>query len=103
MNFSATGGPGMRFWVIDHIGDFQQVYGKFVLFQGFSIFNHEGNPNWGAQGANTSSVGHAFVRVNADLNPNFSTGACFASESGPPGTTNVNDNSVLFTLVVIGR
>jgi hypothetical protein len=98
-------------WTIDHTGDFQQVYRKFVVFQGFSIWNQQGNTNpngvidWQGSGDHTNGVGHAFVRLadNNDVDVDTTTGFNFANETGAPGTTGAGDNSILFTLVIIGR
>lgn len=89
-------------WTINHAGDFQQVYRKFVVFQGFSIWPHDNNINWWSTGGG-NAVGHAFVRLedNNDLNVNSTSGYCFVNEVGPGAV--FDDNAVLFTLVIIGR
>jgi hypothetical protein len=89
-------------WTIDHAGDFQQVYRKFVVFQGFSIQPLEGNVDWWSEGGVTA-VGHAFVRLddNNDLDVNSTSGFCFVHETGVGA--DVTDNCTLFSLVIIGR
>lgn len=94
-------GPGPPLWTIDHTGEFQEVFRKFVVFQGFSIWP-QSNTDWWSTGA-ANAVGHSFVRLrdNDDMNVNTTAGYCFVNEVGPLG--DASDNNTLFTLVVIGR
>ena len=91
-----------RTWSIDYTNVFEQVYAVFAVFQGFSIFNNDNNLNFNAKGHEQGDVfipQHAFVRVDFfDLNS--ANGVCYCSESD---STKQTDNSILFTVVVMGK
>lgn len=81
---------------------FVQVFSAFVVFNGFSLFNNNGNVNfnsWGyAQGVGCIPQ-HAFATV-VSYGTSGATVKTFCSESDPNAS---GDNTVLATLVVIGR
>jgi hypothetical protein len=91
-------------WTTNHAGVFAEVYTAFAVWNGFSLWqqldaNWEQAGRWSA-GADVNAIPqHAFVRVTqSDLNS--TSGVGFVSESLP---SNSPDNSVLFTVIVLGR
>jgi hypothetical protein len=91
-----------RPWSVDYTNQFEQVYSVFAVFQGFSVFNNENNLNFDAQGHVQGGAfipQHAFVRVDF-FDVNGANGVCYCSESD---NTVQSDNSILFTVVVMGR
>lgn len=81
---------------------FVQVFSAFVVFNGFSLFNNNGNVNfnnWGAAQGVGCIPQHAFATV-VSYGTSGATVKTFCSESDPNAS---GDNTVLATLVVIGR
>jgi hypothetical protein len=98
---SMNGATTPRSWTANY-NAFQEVYAAYVVMQGFSIWNNDGNPSFSNSGNDQSTAAipqHVFVRIIAS-DKTQTTGECFCSESLKGNET---DNTVLFTLVVIGR
>ncbi len=83
-------------------GEFTQVDTAFAVLQGFSLFDNDGNVMFNNLG-HVESTGaipqHVVVRVTGASTANVS-GVCHCAESDP-GIE--GDNTLLFTVVVIGR
>lgn len=96
-------GAGPRDTYIDYSGvGFVQVFAAFVVFNGFSLWNNGGNLNfntWGSAQGVGNIPQHAYSLV-AGYNVNGATVRTFCSESEAGAS---GDNTVLATLVVIGR
>ena len=89
-------------WSISYAGLFADVYVAFAVFQGFSIWDNSGSTqfmNFGNIQGTEAIPQHAFVRVD-NWGVNGANGVAFCSQSDPGISGN---NSILFTLVVIGR
>jgi hypothetical protein len=104
--FALTNGgvDAPRGWTFSHVGEFSQIYTAFAVLQGYSLWNNENNiaflPNPANHVANADSiVQHVFVRVTSS-NANFTSGELYCSESK---ASLEGDNTVLFTVVVMGR
>jgi hypothetical protein len=91
-----------RSWSISYVGQFEQVYSVFAVFQGFSVFNNENNLAFNSTGhvpGGNFIPQHAFVRVDFfDLNG--ANGVCYCSESD---NSEQADNSIFFTVIVMGK
>jgi hypothetical protein len=100
---SLNGQTTPRQFTVDYSGSgFSQVYAAFVVFQGFSIWGNDGNisfSNWSNDPDVNTIPQHAYVRIISSSNTQ-ATVECFCSESLK---SNETDNTVLFTLVVMGR
>lgn len=84
-------------------GRFISVTSAFAVLQGFSIFNNEAVSTFDAFGhvSNTGAIPqHVMVTVDSALSTSVVSGRCFCSESA---SADQSDNTVLFTVVVIGR
>jgi hypothetical protein len=96
-------GAGPRDTYIDYSGmGFVQVFAAFVVFNGFSLWNNGGNLNfntWGSAQGVGNIPQHAYTLV-AGYHINGATVRTFCSESEAGAS---GDNTVLATLVVIGR
>jgi hypothetical protein len=89
-------------WNVIVSADFTQVFAAFAALGGFSLWDNSGDASfhsWGAVADAQAIPQHAFARVTKFTNSQVS-GECFCSESAPAGEL---DNTVLFTVVVIGR
>jgi predicted acyltransferase (DUF342 family) len=92
-------------WTIPYAGEFTQVYGGFVVLQGFSLWELHSradfvNPaKWSHAPDTNAIIQHAFVVLD-NLQLTFATGRCYVSESL---AAQEGDNSTLFSLVVLGR
>jgi hypothetical protein len=92
-----------RPWTVNYAAwKFSEVYAAFVVFQGFSIWSNENNTNFSTyfHDSDPNAIPqHAYARIiNYDLNQ--ANGEVFCSESL---ASNESDNTVLFTVVVMGR
>lgn len=99
----SQGGTSPNQWTVDYSGsNFSQVYAAFVVFQGFSIWNNNNDLTFSNR-FNDPDVNaipqHAYVRIITQSLTQV-TGECFCSESL---TANEVDNTILFTVVVMGR
>jgi hypothetical protein len=95
-------GNNFATWTVSHSNRFSSVYARFAVFQGFSIFGQGGNisfNNFGRVPDVNAIPQHSFVRVDSGDN-DHTNGTCFCSESS---AANETDNTVLFTVVVIGK
>jgi hypothetical protein len=97
-----TTSDAFRTWTVDYTNQFESVYLVLAVFQGFSVFENDGNTNF----TNTGHVPggdyipqHAFVRV-VGWNNNTANGVCYCSESN---NAEQADNTILFTVVVFGK
>jgi hypothetical protein len=91
-----------RPWSVDYSNIFENVYVVFAVFQGFSVFNNENNAIFNTFGhvqGGQFIPQHAYVRVIGWDN-NTANGVCFCSESD---ATQESDNTILFTVVVLGQ
>jgi hypothetical protein len=93
-----------REWTMDYTGKFAQIPTVFVVFQGFSLWGYDGNTNFTPNSAyhsqDTASIPqHMFVRVTS-VGLNSAAGVSYCSESGVDYET---DNTMLFTMVALGR
>jgi hypothetical protein len=91
-----------RGWSVDYTNIFEHVYCVFAVFQGFSVFNNDGNVFFNALGhvqGGQFIPQHSFVRV-VGWNDNTANGVCFCSESD---ASKEGDNTILFTVVVMGK
>jgi hypothetical protein len=90
-----------RFWTYNY-GGFSHIYAAYVVLQGFSIWNNDGNTSFTTFGhasdPNTIPQ-HVYVKVDT-ISLTQTTGHCFCSESKESFE---GDNTVLFTVVVMGR
>jgi len=91
-----------RTWSVNYTNTFESVYAVFAVFQGYSVFNNDGNTafnNTGHVQGGAFIPQHAFVRV--DFNDvNTASGVCYCSESD---NAEQADNTILFTVVVLGK
>jgi hypothetical protein len=89
-------------WRFDYAGQFTEVYAAYVVLQGFSLWPNT-DPRFGAYGHVKEPAGaftqHVFVRI-VSYDNNAATGVAYCSEAEPTWEL---DNSVLFTVVVMGR
>lgn len=84
-------------------GEFTEVTVAFAVLQGFSLWNNHDNPaftNSGHVESDNAIPQHVVVRVNPNWTTAQVTGNVFCSESD---ASLQGDNTVLFTLVVLGR
>jgi len=84
-------------------GGFSQIYTAFVVFQGFSIWGNGGNlafSNFNNDPDVNAIVQHAYARIVGNPTTTQTTVETFCNESLK---SNEGDNTVLFTLVVLGR
>lgn len=91
-----------RSWSVDYTNLFDSVYAVFAVFQGYSVFNNDGNLNFDSFGnvpGGQFIPQHTFVRVDSH-DVNTARGVCFCSESD---ITQEGDNTVFFTVVVLGK
>jgi hypothetical protein len=90
-------------WKIDYSGQFSSVYTAFVILQGFSIWNPGSVAAFWAGGRHARGDNaipqHCWARVDG-FNTYEAYGQTYCSESV---AGNEGDNSVLFSLVVLGR
>lgn len=98
---TATDAP--RTWQITlPAGRFTEVVSAFAVLQGFSLFDNENNSAFDSFGhvVNATAIPqHVMVTVDTRSTSTVA-GRCFCSESSAALQT---DNTVLFTVVVIGR
>ena len=98
---SASDAP--RSWsVVLPAGRFTQVFSAFAVLQGFSLFDNETNSAFDSFGhvPNIDAIPqHLMVAVDS-FSTTAVTGRCFCQESD---VNSEHDNTVLFTVVVIGR
>jgi hypothetical protein len=83
-------------------GKFAEIYATFAVLQGFSLWPQPDTTqfkNWGHVALPTAIPQHVFVRVDGHTTDNVA-GVAFCSESD---AALQGDNSVLFTVVVMGR
>lgn len=103
VRFKNTAVDAPRTWQISlPAGRFTAVFSAFAVLQGFSLFNNENNSAFDSFGhvADAEAIPqHVMVSVDAWSTSTVS-GRCFCSESS---TGVQSDNTVLFTVVVIGR
>lgn len=89
-------------WTYNY-GGFSQVYTAYVVLQGFSIYPNDGDITFTTvinHDANVNAIPqHVFVRLET-FSTTQATGNYFCSESLE---SNETDNTVLFTVVVMGR
>jgi hypothetical protein len=89
-------------WSVSVSADFTQVFAAFAVLQGFSLWDN-GNVtafnNYGHSANADHIVQHCYVRVTGWTNSSVS-GVAFCQEADPSVQS---DNTVLFTVVVIGR
>jgi hypothetical protein len=98
---SMAGQTTPRYWTYNY-GGFSQIYTAYVVLQGFSIWNNDGNTsfsNFGHASDSNAIPQHVYVKVDA-VGLTQTSGHCFCSESL---AGNEGDNTVLFTVVVMGR
>ncbi|WP_454698346.1 hypothetical protein [Arthrobacter humicola] len=84
-------------------GVFTSITSAFAVLQGFSLFNNEGSSAFDQFGhvANVDAIPqHVMVMVDGVAGLTQVFGRCFCAESS---TGAQDDNTVLFTVVVIGR
>jgi hypothetical protein len=88
-------------WTVDVAGEFSQVYESFVVLNGFSVWNQSSTAfdHFDHLKSTNVIVQHAYARVSNRTGTSITVEA-FCQESDE---TLESDNSVLFTLVVIGR
>jgi hypothetical protein len=92
-------------WNCSHPGKFASIYTAFVVFNGFSLFDNTNPAAWAAPSSwgHVESTGaipqHAFVRVTGG-DTESTSGVGYVAESD---VTQEGDNSILFTVVVLGR
>jgi len=103
-NISTSGGlsSAPATWDFPYGGEFTSVYAAYAVLQGFSIWNNENMldfPSWGSNPVPGAIPQHVFVQVQG-FDTTHTFGTCFASESFDPDS---DDNTVLFTVVVLGR
>ncbi|OLB36166.1 MAG: hypothetical protein AUH11_12085 [Acidobacteria bacterium 13_2_20CM_57_17] len=91
-----------RFWTYNY-GGFSQIYTAFVVLQGFSIWDNDGDTSF-THFSNAADVNaipqHVYVKIDGVPTTTQTSGHCFCSESL---VGNEVDNTVLFTVVVMGR
>jgi hypothetical protein len=96
-----------RTWHYDYSAEnFVEVYAAYAVLQGFSVFNNEDNTAFTGVGHTPGGdfiPQHVYVRITtAPPYPlNGIDGVCFCSESNANAPE--SDNTVLFTVVVIGK
>ncbi|HWI14109.1 MAG TPA: hypothetical protein VNT02_07625, partial [Burkholderiales bacterium] len=93
-----------RTWTYSHAGEFSEVYTAFVVLQGFSLWDNDGNTAFPANAAhhvaNADAIPqHVFVRITSSTLASTS-GEVYCAESKASLEL---DNTVLFTVVVMGR
>jgi hypothetical protein len=92
-----------RSWTCPYAGVFREVYGAFVVMHGHSLWDHEGDTAFAPTGGHVASVDtipqHVFVRLDS-YDGSEARGVCYCSES--KGALE-GDNTVLFTVIVMGR
>ncbi len=97
-----NGGNGVAgTWNVDYTDqNFTEVYTVFVTFQGFSMWPNDVNfATWGHAADGNVIPQHAFARVtSSDLKKAVGQTYCSESNAGNEG-----DNTVLITVVVMGR
>lgn len=103
MALSLNGVTAPRQWTVNYPAyNFSQIYAAFVVFQGFSIWSNEGDLTFSnfAHASDPNAIPqHAYVRITSS-GLTQTSGECFCSESLE---SNEVDNTVLFTVVVMGR
>ncbi len=93
---------GVATWSINIAGDFTGVPTAFAVLRGFSLFDNGGNlafEGFGHVQDDRAIPQHVMVRVTQVTGSTIS-GRCFCSESDE---TLQSDNTVLFSVVAIGR
>lgn len=88
-------------WTVNHAGEFTQIYDRFVVLQGFSLWGNNSITfnNWGHVESDGAIPQHAFIRIkSSSLSSTSGEAYCSESDAGLE-----SDNSILFTLVVLGR
>jgi hypothetical protein len=98
---SGNDDPGT--WNVDYSGQFSQVYLACPVLQGFSVIDpgsvdafYSTGHHWENDSANPQ---HCWVRLDS-FDTSSASGAAYCSQSGAQWDY---DNTVLFTLVVLGR
>jgi hypothetical protein len=104
VRFANGPGDAPRTWsVVIPPGTFTSITSAFAVLQGFSLWNNEAFglfDNFG-HGASANAIPqHVMVMVDSVSGLTQVSGRCFCSESAAGGQS---DNTVLFTVVVIGR
>jgi hypothetical protein len=102
LSLSLNGVKTPRAWTVNY-PPFSQIYTAYVVFQGFSLFNNEGDTTFSSFGHVSDAnciPQHAYVRIDGNPGLSQTSGFCFCSESLE---SNETDNTILFTLVVMGR
>jgi hypothetical protein len=96
-----------RKWSVDLQGAFTTVYTAFAVLGGFSLWGNEVAENvvptmgsWGHAKGDGVIPQHVFARVTSVAGNNIVNGECYCSESDE---TLEGDNTVFFTVVVLGR
>jgi hypothetical protein len=92
-------------WACNHPGKFASIYTAFVVWNGFSLFDNTNPGAWAAPSSwgHVKSTGaipqHAFIRVTGG-DTESTSGVGYVAEAE---VTQEGDNSILFTVVVLGR
>lgn len=88
-------------WSVDYTDQkFTEVYTVFACLQGYSLWANDANfGSWGHVQSNEAIPQHTFVKVTSS-NLKTAGGTAYCSESNGNGEP---DNTVLFTVVVMGR
>lgn len=101
---SLNGQTSPRQWTVNYSAwNFSQIYAAFVVFQGFSIWSNEGDLTFSnfSHAADPNAIPqHAYARIIGPPGLTQTSGECFCSESLQ---SNEVDNTILFTVVVMGR
>jgi hypothetical protein len=96
-------GHGPQPWSFTYPTPFQHVYAAFVVLHGFSLWDNNGNldfSNFGHVQDVKAIPQHVFVRIEGTPSNTETHGFFFCSESYD---ANELDNTVLFTVVVLGQ
>ena len=104
MAVTNAGQNAPKTWSYTYPQPFVEVYAAYVVLQGFSIWGYGGNtdftPSSSHHNKDVNSIPqHAYVRLTSQTNTSAS-GVAYCSESL---VGNESDNTILFTLVVLGR
>lgn len=103
MALSLNGQKSPRAWTVSYNAfNFSQIYAAYVVFQGFSIWDNDGDLTFSnfAHDPDVNAIPqHAYVRITSS-GLTQTSGECFCNESLE---SNETDNTILFTVVVMGR
>jgi len=92
-------------WSVDYSSyGFSEIHAVFVVLQGYSLWNYNGKTDFaldtGHHVKSTDAIPqHVFARVTSS-DKKQASGTCYCSESDAGGEA---DNTVLFTVVVMGK